>query len=134
MTLTTFQQFEKPLDRERLLELFIQQRLEELGAIFGNSHVEGLILAWASNSSITVAAGAADLPDGSRRLRVTSPITVPVSVGANAWGHVFLYNNGGVPAAEVVMTNPASYFGTAHQKSGDNTRRYIGSVRTNASG
>lgn len=134
MSQTTYQKIEKPLDREQLLELFLQERLEELGAVFGNAHIEGLLLGWASNSHITVFTGSADPPDNSRRLRVTSPVTVPVSVGANAWGHVYLFNNAGVPAIEVVTASPANYFGVAHQKTGDPSRRYIGSVRTNAGG
>jgi hypothetical protein len=133
--LTTYQQFEKPLDHEQLLEHLIQQRLEELGAVFGNSYIEGLKLEWMSSSSIKVKTGAADIPDRSRRLRVTSDITVSsISLGNNTWGYVYLYNNAGVTAVEVVTTAPVSYFGSAYQKTGDATRRYLGSVRTNGSG
>jgi hypothetical protein len=135
MPQTTYQQIEKPLDRESLLELFLQSRFEEIGAIFGNAYVEGLQLEWVSVSSVKVKTGAADLPDGSRRLRVTSDITVSsISLGSNAWGHVYLYNNAGAAAVEVVTTAPAAYFGSAYQKTGVSTRRYLGTVRTNASG
>lgn len=135
MSQTTYQKLEKPKDREQLLEMFLQERFEDLGAIFGNTYIDGLRLEWVSATSIKVKTGAADLPDNSRRLRVTSDITVSgISLGASAWGHVYLYNNAGVPAAEVVTTAPAGYFGTACQKGTDATRRYLGSVRTDGSG
>jgi hypothetical protein len=135
---TLFQKMEKPLDREQLIEMFLQQRLEELGTIFGNTHIEGLKLEWVSGSSIKVKTGAADIADGSRRLRVSSDITVPsIALGANAWGHAYLFNNAGAAAAEVIpqaTASPTNYFGTAYQKGGDATRRYVGSFRTDASG
>jgi hypothetical protein len=135
MSQTIYQKFDKPADREALLELFLQQRIEEFGAVFGNAHIEGLQLEWVSATSIKVKKGAADIPDGSRRLRVSSDITVSsISLGASVWGHVYLYNNAGLAAVEVVTTAPANYFGSAYQKTGAATRRYLGSVRTDGSG
>lgn len=135
MSQTVFQKFEEPLDRLQLIEDFIKSRLGEIGAVFGNAYIEGLRLVWVSGTSITVKTGAADVADGSRRLRVTADIPVTsISLGNNAWGHVYLYNNSGVPAVEVVTTAPAHYFGSAYQKSGASSRRYLGSVKTGATG
>jgi hypothetical protein len=70
-----------------LLELFLQSHLEDLGAVFGNTYIEGLRLEWMSSSSIKVKTGAADIPNGSRRLRVTADITVTgISPGASVCG------------------------------------------------
>ncbi|MGA0588103.1 hypothetical protein ACO2Q2_13380 [Dyella sp. KRB-257] len=53
---------------------------------------------------------------------------------ASTFYHVYLYNNAGVAAIECVTTAPASpYYGTARTKTGDTSRRYIGSVLTDAS-
>ena len=135
MSTTTYQAIEKPSDREQFLEIFFQSRLEEIGTLFGYAHIEGLQLEWVSTSSIKVKTGAADLPDKSRRLRVAADITVSsISLGNNVWGHAYLYSNAGVAAVEVVTTAPELYFGTAYRKTGDTTRRYLGSVRTNGSG
>jgi hypothetical protein len=49
-------------------------------------------------------------------------------------GHAYLYNNAGVPAVEVSTTAPTNYFAAAYQKTGDASRRYLGSVRTDGSG
>jgi hypothetical protein len=135
MSETTYQQFEKPAERERLLEAIVGLRLEEIGEALGNAHVEGLRLEWVSVSSVRVKTGAADVPDGSRRIRVTADITVAgLALGVSVWGHVYLYDNAGTPAVEVNTTAPVKYFGSAYQKTGDATRRYLGSVRTDAAG
>jgi hypothetical protein len=134
MAKTVFNQWEKPLSREQFLELFIAQKLDEIDAALGNDFIAGLQLSRASDTSITIGTGAAWV-SGYGRLRVSSPITLTgIGLGANAWGHIYLYSNAGVPAVEVVTTAPASYFGTAYQKTGDATHRYLGSVRTGASG
>lgn len=94
----------------------------------------GLKLEWLSSSSIKVKTGAATIPSGGL-MTVETDITVTgISLGNNAWGHVYLYNNSGSPAVEVVTTAPSNYFGTAYQKTGASSRRYLGSVKTGASG
>jgi hypothetical protein len=135
MALTSYQRIEKPLDREQLLEHFLQLRLEEIGELFGYSYIEGLQLEWVSASSIRVKMGACDFVDGSRRLRVPSDITVSgLSLSASSWYYAYLYNDGGSPALEVVTAAPLLYFATAYYKTGDTSRRYLGSVRTDGSG
>lgn len=103
-------------------------------AAVGPDFIHGLLLSWVSNSSITIATGAAR-PPSDELLTVETAITVSsISLGNNTWGHVYLYDNAGTPAVEVVTTAPVSYFGHAYQKTGDATRRYLGSVRTDGSG
>lgn len=138
MSQTTYQKLEKPLDREQLLEVFLQQRLEEVGNIFGDTYIDGLHLEWLSSNSIKVKPGSCDFSDGSRRLRVTADITLSgLSLSASTWYHVYVYNNGGVPAAEVISeatATPTNYQGTAYRKGSDGSRRYVGSLRTDVGG
>lgn len=98
--------------------------------------IDGLEMSWNSGSSISIGTGSAHMEASGNLVRVTSPITVTgLALGANAWGHVYLYNSGGTPGLEVVTTAPDTpYFGTARSKTGDATRRYVGSVATDASG
>ena len=134
MAKTTNNRFEKPMSVERNLELFIQTMLDEVDAALPEDYITGLRLEWVSASSVKVNPGAVWV-SGYGRLRVSTAITVTgISLGASAWGHVYLYSNAGVATVEVVTTAPVSYFGPAWQKTGVATRRYLGSVRTDASG
>jgi hypothetical protein len=55
-------------------------------------------------------------------------------LSASTWYHVYLYDNAGAPDVEIVATAPAApYNGTARAKTGDTSRRYVGSVLTDAS-
>ena len=112
----------------------------KLRAQLARTHITGLQLSWnsASATSIIVSTGLAYIP-GSGLLAVESPITKSgLSLSASTWYHVYLYNSGSVTspvaAAEVVTTAPTNYFGTAYQKTGDASRRYLGSVRTDGAG
>lgn len=136
MAKTTYQQWEKPLSREQNLELFVAARLDDIDAALGNDFVAGLQLVYLSASSIQVGAGMAWV-SGTGRLLASNPITVSgISLGANAWGHIYYFSNAGVPSAAGSATVPTPYFGfgSAWRKSDDVTRRYIGSIRTDGSG
>ena len=52
---------------------------------------------------------------------------------AITWYHVYAYNNAGTTAIEMVTTVPSQYAYPGHHKTGDTSRRYLGSVRSNAS-
>lgn len=98
--------------------------------------IMGLQLSWLSGTSISASTGAAYIP-GYGVLEVTAPITLTGITGLapTALSHVYLYLSGATPALEISSTSPAAAFsGTARTKSGDTTRRYIGSVRTDANG
>lgn len=96
----------------------------------------GLRLIWVSSSSIQVTTGSCVIPSTGKTETYTSALTISsISLGASTWGHVYAFDNAGTPAVECVTTAPASpYQGSARAKTGDTTRRYIGSVKSDASG
>ena len=99
-------------------------------------YIDGLRMEWVSGTSLRVTGGAAYVPGLNGILGVESPITKSgLSLSANAWHHLYLYRNGGSADIEISTTAPANpYSGTARTKTGDTNRRYIGSIRTGASG
>jgi hypothetical protein len=99
-------------------------------------YIDGLQMQWVSGTALTVSSGAAYIQGSSKVLRAASAIAkTGLSLTASTWYHVYLYSNAGTPDVEIVTTAPASaYSGTARSKTGDATRRYIGSVAVNASG
>lgn len=109
--------------------------VDQLDAGLTPDFLTGLQLEWVSATAINVKPGSAWV-SGTGRLKVAATIAkTALALGANAWGHVYLYSNAGVATVEVVTTAPVSAgFGAAYQKTGDATRRYLGSVRTDASG
>jgi hypothetical protein len=87
----------------------------------------GLQLSRASSSSITIGTGAAYV-DG-EILSVETAITISSITAIDGLYHIYLYDNSGTVAAEASTTAPAApYFGLARAKTGDTTRRYLGSV------
>jgi len=99
-------------------------------------YIDGLRMEWVSGTSLRVTGGAAYVPGLHGILGVESPITKSgLSLSANTWYHLYLYRNGGSADIEISTTEPAEpYSGAARTKSGDTNRRYIGSIRTGASG
>src|SRR5574337_1456859 len=112
--------------------------LANLGALAlpDPGYINGLQMAWVSATQVTVSSGAAYIQSAGSILQVPATITVTFSgLAASTWYHLYLYNNAGAAAIEYSTTAPASpYNGTARSKTGDASRRYVGSVRTNASG
>lgn len=102
----------------------------------GQGYIDGLKMVWNSDTSISVTSGAAFIPALNKCLQSPSAITKSgLSLAASTWYHVYLYLNAGTPDIEIVTTAPAApYNGTARAKTGDTSRRYIGSVLTDASG
>lgn len=107
-------------------------QLEVIG--YGVDYISGLLCTRNSATSITIGVGSAVVQSGSVRVDVTTPLTLSgLSLAANTAYHVYLYNNAGVAAIELVTTVPASpYAGTARSKTGDTTRRWVCMVVTNA--
>ena len=99
-------------------------------------YIDGLKMVWVSGTALTVTTGAAYIPSLGKVLRVTSDIPkTGLSLTASTWYHVYLYNNAGTPDIEIVTTAPAAaYNGTARSKTGDSSRRYVGSVKTDSGG
>lgn len=97
--------------------------------------IDGLKMEWVSPSQIRVTSGSAYVPGAERIAELATAVTLTPSIGANAWGHVYLLVSGTTTGVEAVTTAPAAaYSGTARAKTGDTSRRYIGSFRTDAAG
>lgn len=96
----------------------------------------GLSLKRESGTSLSVTTGAAEIQGLGRAIEVTATITkTGISLASSTWYHVYLYLNAGSPDIEIVTTAPAAaYAGSASSKTGDTSRRYIGSVLTDGSG
>jgi hypothetical protein len=102
------------------------------GAISSN----GLLLSF-SGSTLTLSPGVAYIPSLGKLLAVGAAISKVLSgMAQNTWYHNYLFAKAdGSPDFETVTTAPsAAYFGTARTKSGDTTRRYLGSIRVGAGG
>lgn len=97
-------------------------------------YIDGLQMLWVSNTALTVGTGNAFIESLGDIQSVTSAIAkTSLSLSASTWYHVYLYLNSGTPDIEIVTTAPVVYRGTARSKTGDTSRRYIGSVKTDAS-
>lgn len=98
-------------------------------------YIEGLTMQWVSGTALTVISGAAYIEGEGRIVESTSAIAkTSLSLSASTWYHVYLYLNSGTPDIEIVTTAPVAYSGTARSKTGDTTRRYLGSINTDGSG
>lgn len=83
-----------------------------------------------STTTVTVSAGAAVIPSTGAPLEVSAPVTANIgTTTASTWYHVYLYSNNGTPAIEISTTLPTPYAYPAHTKTGDTSRRYLGSFR-----
>ncbi|WP_339539084.1 hypothetical protein [Pseudomonas sp. RA_15y_Pfl2_54] len=95
----------------------------------GRGYIDGLRLSYVSPNSISVSSGAAYIQSSAKNLLSPSAIIVSgLVLTASTMYHVYLYDNAGTPAIEVVTAAPVIYSGRARSKTGDTTRRYIGSV------
>lgn len=113
--------------------------LNQLAALIGSpglGYIDGLNMVWNSATSLSVTSGAAYIPSLGHVLQ--SPATLTLSslvLTASTWYHIYLYLNSGTPAIECVTTAPAApYNGNARAKTGDTSRRYIGSIKSDTSG
>lgn len=110
--------------------------LSSLGALAlpDPGYINGLTMAWVSATQITISSGACYIPGASQIVQqsVTQTLTL-ASPSASTWYHVYAYDNAGALAFEFSTTAPTIYYGTAYQRTGDNTRRYVGSVRVGPS-
>jgi hypothetical protein len=100
----------------------------------GRTTIDGLKLIWNSATSISVGVGSCHAENGDH-IDVTSALVKSgLSLSASTWYHIYIYLSSGVPAAEVVTTAPATWKATAYSKTGDTSRRYVGSILTDGSG
>jgi len=98
-------------------------------------YIDGLKMEYVAAGQMRFTSGSAYIPSLGRVLTLPSALTKTLTLAANTWYHNFLYSNAGTTDVETVTTLPDTpYSGTARAKTGDTSRRYIGSFRTNASG
>jgi hypothetical protein len=97
-------------------------------------YIDGLKLEWVSGTQIRVTTGAAYVPGPKRIAELTSAVVLTPSLSASTWYHVYLTVISGAVNVEAVTTAPAApYNGNARAKTGDTSRRYLGSVKTDGS-
>ncbi|WP_286075705.1 hypothetical protein [Stenotrophomonas sp. 59] len=97
-------------------------------------YIDGLKMVYVSATQIQITTGAAYVPGPKRIAELTAAITLTPTLAASTWYHLYLTVAGATVGVEAVTTAPAApYAGTARAKTGDTSRRYIGSFRTNAS-
>lgn len=94
----------------------------------GRGYIDGLTLSWGSATSIIIGAGSAYVPSVNKVVSCVGGTIVP-SGSATTFIHVYLTAAGDI---EQSATAPARYSNQAHQKTGDDTRRYIGSLLVGA--
>jgi len=94
-------------------------------------YIDRAALVRTSNTQITVGPGVWALESGGYVASATAITASVPSIAANTWYHVYGYADAGTPAIEISTTGPAAaYACTAKSKTGDTSRRYLGSVRT----
>lgn len=88
-----------------------------------------------SLTTLEVDVGAAYVPGANKIIEVSAKLTRPIgTVTPSTWYHIYLYDNNGTPAIEASTSSPTAYAYPAHQKTGDATRRYLGSFHVYGSG
>lgn len=103
---------------------------DALATITPQGYIDGLKMVWNSATSISVTSGTCYIQGSNAVISFPSTLTLSsLSLTASTWYHLYGYLNAGVPAIELVTTAPsAAYSGTARSKTGDTSRRYLGSV------
>ncbi len=108
--------------------------IEAFGShLYKRTHVEGMKLIWNSTTSISVDIGSCYAENGSFIDATSVIVKSSLSLTASTWYHVYVYLSGSTPSAEVVTTAPVAWKGNAFSKTGDTSRRYVGSILADAS-
>lgn len=107
-----------------------------LAAISVSGYINGLRMVWNSGTSVSFDSGTATIQSTGTIMTFPSAITkAGLALAVSTFYHCYAYSNAGTPDIEIVTTAPAApYNGTARSKTGDASRRYIGSLLTDASG
>lgn len=94
-------------------------------------YIDGMKMEWVSGTQIRTTTGTVYIPSLNAVLEFPAALTKTPTLATNTWYHGYAFLNGTTPDVEWVTTAPsAPYFGTARTKTGDTSRRYIGSFRT----
>lgn len=101
-------------------------------------YIEGLNFTWVSGTQLSISPGAAYIPALGRALEVATTLNISITSGslaADTFYYLYLYSNAGTPTLELSSTIADTYNGgTARQKSGDPSRRFLFSVRSGPGG
>lgn len=110
----------------------LEATVTALGTPFTDSmYISGLIVEWSSVTQINITSGACYVPATSRIVEKTTATTInPTGLASNTWYYVYAIDTAGSLSFEYLPTTPVAYRGKAKQKSGDSSRRYVGSFRT----
>jgi hypothetical protein len=101
---------------------------DQIAGYINPTYINGLNLLWVGDDAITITAGSAYV-NGEILTLASNEALTSLSLSAATWYYVYLYDNTGADI-ELSTTVPAFYNGTAAQKNGDATRRYIGCFLT----
>lgn len=95
-------------------------------------HINGLDVEWVTGTQIRIKSGGCYIPATGTIVSKATDTTVNLSgLSANTWYYLYAANLSGALAFDAPSTTtPVAYFGTAKQKSGDSSRRYIGEFKT----
>jgi hypothetical protein len=103
------------------------------GGGVGPTFLDGLQMVYKGTRAITITAGSCSIPNGGSCSTLTD-IALTGIVTVSGFNHFYAYDSGaGSMAIEVSSTVPVLVSGTMYQKTGDATRRYIGSALASTS-
>lgn len=95
--------------------------------------IRGFALKYISGTSISVSSGLCVAQNGDVLWMGADVTLSSLSLTPSILYHIYAYLSSGTPAIEVATTAPTAWMGNAYSKTGDTSRRYIGSIYTNAS-
>jgi hypothetical protein len=92
--------------------------------------IDGFRIIYNGRQSITVTAGSAYISSLGRVVTLSADKLMSglTSLPASAFSHIYLFENAGVGDIELSTTAPVRYHGTSYAKTGDTSRRYLGSI------
>lgn len=100
---------------------------------FRKGYIDGLRMVYTNRTTLTVQAGCAYIPSLGYIVELSADKVLTPTLAASTWYHMYLYDNAGTIDIEFTLTGPTRYYDTAYNKTGDTSRRYIGSALTNSS-
>lgn len=98
-----------------------------LAATSLSGYIDGFTMSFVDIDSVSISSGNAFIPSSETILSSEFAIVLDGQPAAGA-NHFYLFDDGGVANIERSTTAPVLYSGTAYTKTGDNTRRYLGSL------
>lgn len=113
------------------------------GGYTDTEFIKGLELTWASDYSVTLTPGACYIPgeaaicanNGTSIMLALDVTAFTAAIASDTWYHVYVYKSGsGLLTVVISATAPVFYGVNAAYMTGDDTRRYVGSIRSSTGG